>query len=68
MAIQKKCKYIVKAEYENGEIWVLIRTWNDKDYKDFWEKEKPKGIKSLTIFPIADFDKADNTGRWWHIN
>lgn len=62
-------KYMVKAEYEDGGVWVLVRTWSEEDHKKFWEEEKNKTpkIKSLTLFPFEDFDKDDNTGRWWEV-
>ena len=64
-----KHKYIVKAEYENGNVWVFIRTWDEEDRKAFWDEwsNKSPKIKALTTFPFADFDKDDNTGRWWNV-
>ena len=62
-------KYMIKAEYENGSVWVFIRTWGEEDRKKFWEEGKTKTpkLKSLTLFPFEDFDKDDNTGRWWEV-
>jgi len=65
--MNNKVKYLVKVGYENGDVWVLIRTWNKEDSDNFYEKEKKNGIKSLTLFRIEDFDKDDNTGRWWQV-
>lgn len=65
--MNNKVKYMVKVGYENGDVWVLIRTWNKEDSDKFYQKEKKNGIKSLTLFPIVDFDKDDNTGRWWQV-
>lgn len=63
----KKNKRLVKAEYENGEIWVLIRNWNDEDFNQFYKEQKRNGIKALSSMPLEDFDKDDNTGRWWRV-
>lgn len=65
--MNNKTKYIVKAGYEDGGVWVLIRTWDKKDFDDFYEAQKKNGIKSLTVFPFSEFDKDDNTGRWWQV-
>jgi hypothetical protein len=65
--MNNKVKYMVKVEYENGDVWVLIRTWNKEDSDNFYEKEKKNGIESLTLFRIEDFDKDDNTGWWWKV-
>ena len=62
-----KTKYIVRVEYQNGEVWVFIRTWNNSDFHKFYQEQKSNNIKSLTVFPFVDFDKDDNTGRWWQV-
>ena len=63
----QKIKRIIKAEYENGEVWVLIRNWNSKDHDQFYKEQKVNHIKSLSSMPLEDFDKDNNTGRWWNV-
>lgn len=66
---QSKIKYLVKLEYENGDVWVLIRNWAENEWQSFYDEERthnPK-IKALALMPLDEFDKDDNTGRWWNV-
>lgn len=61
----QKADVIVVVEYKNGEKYVMIRHWDDRDSRQFFDEESKRDnpIKSLRLAPLAEFMPGGN--RFW---
>ena len=61
----KKTDVIVVVGYKNGEKYVMIRHWDDRDSRQFFDEESKRDnpIKSLRTVPLAEFMPGGN--RLW---